>query len=137
MSTDQPTGNTFHLGDILSITTGYLVSPDHMGGVHKILDFMTGGSLFTHQLPRASEACKPALLAQFPELASVQVPEEFNGREHVEAWLAEQVALFGGEHFRRVQPLAAGEYAHMGPLEELAAIAPGKPVLAVVVGDES
>jgi len=137
MSTDQPTGSTFHLGDILSITTGYLVSPDHMDGVHRLLDFMTGESLFTHQLPRASDACKPALLAQFPELSTVEVPDAFTGREHVEEWLAQQVARLGGEVYLRVQPLAGGTFEHKNALVELAEMAPGTPVLVVAVGDES
>jgi hypothetical protein len=39
----------FHLGDVLSITTGVLVSPRRMEGVSDILEFMTGSDLFTHQ----------------------------------------------------------------------------------------
>ena len=59
---------TFCLGDVLSITTGRLVSPRHIQGVYDILNFMTGDNLFTHQLPRAMEECAPFLLKQFPEL---------------------------------------------------------------------
>ena len=58
----------FHLGDVLSTTTERLVSPRHISGVYDILNFMTGDDLFTHQLPRASEECKPYLLEQFPQL---------------------------------------------------------------------
>jgi hypothetical protein len=36
---------------------------------------MTGDSLFTHQLPRASDECKPYLLKQFPELAEAGTPK--------------------------------------------------------------
>jgi len=59
----------FHIGDILSITTGRLVSPRHMEGVYDILGYMTGDSLFTHQLIRAADRCKPVLLEQHPFLA--------------------------------------------------------------------
>ena len=72
----------FHLGDVLSITTGRLVSPRHMDGVYDILNFMTGDNLFTHQLPRASDECKPHLLAQFPQLAEVDT-SGVNGKNHV------------------------------------------------------
>lgn len=58
----------FHISDVLSITTGRLVSTRHMDGVYDILNFMTGDNLFTHQLPRASDECKPYLLEQFPQL---------------------------------------------------------------------
>lgn len=63
----------FHIGDVLSITHEHLVSPRHMDGVYDILNYMTGDSLFTHQLPRAGRECKEPLLAQHPELASVDV----------------------------------------------------------------
>ncbi len=62
---------SFHLGDILSITTGRLVSLRHIDGVYDILNFMTGDNLFTHQLPRASRECAPELKKQFPALAEI------------------------------------------------------------------
>lgn len=88
----------FHLGDILSITTGYLVAPGHIGGVHKLLDFLTGDQLLTHQLPAACEAMAPVLITQFPELALIEAPAKFDDKEHVERWLAEQVAAHGEWH---------------------------------------
>lgn len=51
-------GKRFHLGDVLSITTGHLLSPRHMEGVYEILNHMTGDQLFTHQLPRASRGMR-------------------------------------------------------------------------------
>jgi hypothetical protein len=124
---------SFHLGDILSITTGLLVSPGHIAAVHELLDFMTGDILFTHQLPRAADECKPALLAQHPDLATVEVPEEFDGKEHVDRWLAEQVQRFG-EH-RDVAPLAPEDHTRINPLTELAMHYPDKPVIAVDLGE--
>lgn len=59
----------FHITDILTVTTPFLVSNRHMTGVYEILNFMTADNLFTHQLPRAAEACRPVLLEQFPQLA--------------------------------------------------------------------
>lgn len=50
--TDQQT-KTFHVGDVLSAMTGTLVSPTMMTGVDQIMDYLTGESLFTHQLVRA------------------------------------------------------------------------------------
>lgn len=63
----------FHLGDVLSITTGYLVSPRHMDGIYDILSFMMGRRLWTHELPEASGICKPYLLEQFPYLDRPEV----------------------------------------------------------------
>src|SRR5579871_5263795 len=51
----------FHLSDVLTVTTGLVLSNRHMEGVYDILNYMTGESLFTHQLPRAMVACRPSL----------------------------------------------------------------------------
>jgi hypothetical protein len=63
----------FHLGDVLSITTGILMSPRKMDGVYDILNFMTQDNLFTHQLPRASQECAPFLLEQHPQLKGIVI----------------------------------------------------------------
>lgn len=61
----------FHIGDVISIITGKLVSPTHMEGIYKILNFLTGQELWTHQLPDASRFATPYLLQQFPELKEI------------------------------------------------------------------
>lgn len=127
---------TFHLGDILTVTTGRLVSPRHMDGVYDILNWMTGDNLFTHQLPRANEECAPHLLAQHPDLAAVQVPDGFTGREHVEAWLAGQVTAYG--EYRDVAPLPVGDHTAIDPISELKMIRPDLDTIVVTVpGEES
>lgn len=129
---------SFHLGDILTVTTGALVSPRHMDGVYDILNWMTGDNLFTHQLPRASDECQPHLLAQHPDLAAIEVPE-FDGadRDQVEAavgaWLAEQVARFG--EYRDVTPLAIGDHTIIDPLTEMATKYPHVKVIGVALGN--
>lgn len=132
------TARTFHLGDILTVTTELLVSPTHMAGVHGLLDFMTGDTLFTHQLPRANDECKPHLLAQHPDLAEIEIPvftaDARDLREiEVNAWLAQQVARFG--EYRDVVPLAEGEHTRIGQLTELAMNYSGVQVIPVVVPD--
>lgn len=120
----------FHLGDILSITTGRLVSLSHMGGIYALLNHMTGDNLMTHQLPRASRECRPALLAQFPDLAAIEAPE-FTDEAHVWWWLAEQVEDHG--ETREVAPLPAGDHTRIDPLTELRMIRPDMPVIAIDV----
>jgi hypothetical protein len=105
----------FHIGDVLSITTGKLVSPDHMGGIYAILNWMTGESLYTHQIPRACGPCSAELLRQFPELGAVDVPSKMPP-DTVAGWLAEQVVKFG--ETRDVMPLPAGAYEMRNPLVE-------------------
>jgi len=106
----------FHLGDILSITAGPLVSPRHMDGVCDILNFMTQDQLFTHQLPRAARECRPVLLAQPPQLAGID-GEEVN-KDNWRSWLDEQCALFGEQLLVTQAPEHAHEFIE--PMSELA-----------------
>lgn len=119
----------FHLGDILTITTGRLVSPDHVAGIYKILDWMTGDQLMTHQLPRGMDECSGPLLKQHPDLASVDVPEDLSGEAAVRRWLAEQVAIY--DEMRQVARLAPEQHTRIDPLAELAMMRPGMPVIVV------
>lgn len=105
----------FHIGDVLSVTTGRLVSARHMEGVYDILNYMTGESLFTHALIRAAEVCAPVLLQQHPDLADVKA--EGITKENWRAWLDEQIARFG--EYRKVVPLKAGVYEAKDPITEL------------------
>lgn len=120
----------FHLGDILTVTTGYLVAERHMDAVYDLLNFMTGDDLFTHQLPRASNECASALLAQHPDLAAVVVPNTFSGEANVRAWLAEQVERFG--ETRSVEPLDPSDHTRINPLDEMAMHYPHVEVIPVV-----
>jgi len=122
----------FHIGDILSVTTGRLVSPRHIDGVYDILNWMTGDSLFTHQLPRASRECEQPLREQFPDLAAIVPPEDFGDSEAaVYAWLAEQVAQHG--ETRQVAPLHADDHTRIDPFTEFAIVAPQAEVIAFEV----
>jgi hypothetical protein len=129
--TDQTTRD-FHIGDILSITTGRLVSPRHIDGVYDILNWMTGDNLFTHQLPRAMVECAPALRAQLPTLDTVPVPDNLNENTW-RKWMDRTVHEFGEMH--PVAPLKAEDHTRINPLAELAMMAPGIPVLKVVIPD--
>ena len=105
----------FHIGDILSVTTRHLVSLRLMDGVYDILDFMTGESLMTHQLPRASDACRPNLLEQFPQLTAVDASEVT--AKNWEAWLKKQVKEYGENLM--VNSLPEGTYQAQDPIMEL------------------
>lgn len=119
----------FHLGDILSVTTGILVAPRHMDGLYELLNYMTGDNLFTHQLMRASDECKTHLLAQHPQLAEVQ-PGEM-AAEAVTPWLTEQVARFG--EYLAVTPLAPQDHTRIDPIAEFRMAYPNTPITPVVM----
>lgn len=106
----------FHLGDILSVTTGYLVSPNRMDGVYDILNFMTGESLSTHQLIRASKECRPYLLKLHPYLKEIDSTAITPG--NCTKWLNKQVLRFGEELLVRTLP--EGQYKVKNPILEAA-----------------
>ena len=125
---------TFHIGDILSVTTHRLVSPRHMDGVYDILNWMTGDNLFTHQLPRAVDECAPSLLAQHPQLADVEVPDDFGDSEAaVRDWLETQMAWLGT--MLPVAPLLAEDHTRIDPITEMRIVAPQAEIIGVVMDD--
>jgi hypothetical protein len=104
---------TFHLGDLLSVSSGCLVSPRHIDGVYDILGFMTGRQLWTHELPRARDECRPSLLDQHPWLAAID--ESSVNRETWRAWIDEQVSKYGEQH--SVRPIGWNQLAEQSPID--------------------
>jgi hypothetical protein len=121
----------FALGAVLSVATGIFLADD-FGQVHELLDYMTGDTLFTHQLPRAVDECADEVYRQHPQLRALVVPE-FAGpcKQTVLAWVAEQATHFGAS--LPVAPLAPGDHARINPLTEMAMNYPNVRVLPVVV----
>jgi hypothetical protein len=128
------TGRMFDLGDVLSVTTGKLVAPRHIDAMYDLLGFMTGDTLWTHQLPRACDECAPELLRQHPQLAQVQPPSEFRDADHVWSWLAAQKRIHGDQV--SVAPLAASDHTSINPVAELKMMRPDAEVITVVVAED-
>lgn len=133
--TDRPS-KEFHVGDLLSVTDGRLVSPNHIGGVYEVVDFVTGEAHMTHQLPRVCETVRPWLLDQHPWLADVVFDFEIpDGAEREEAqqivfgWLAGVVATHGEMH--EVTPMPLGMYVGREPIAELREMAPHAKVITI------
>lgn len=104
----------FHISDVLSVTTGKLVSTRRMDGVYDILNHMTGESLVTHQLPRAIKVCAPFILRQHPKLLVVDADNV--NEDNLEKWVDEQSKVYG--EFLAVEPLNPGRYQSMDAIEE-------------------
>lgn len=121
----------FDLGDILSITTGRLVSLDGMAGVYRILNYMSGDNLYTHQLPRVSGEAAPVLLRWHPQLADVDA-SVVNPENHAE-WLADQKARFGAT--LPVAPLSEDQHERIDPMSELVGMAHPSKIIVVTSGD--
>lgn len=120
----------FDLGDVLSITTGRLVSARHIDGVFDILNWMTRDNLFTIQLPRARDECRPWLLRWFPDLMGIDCDElglpgciERDGPENGCAWFIREVSKLRGLPMQMDIPrIPQHDHERKDPCDELVAI---------------
>lgn len=104
---------TFHIGDILSVVTGKLLSPRKMEGVYDILNFMTGDSIVTHAIPRAIDEMREPILDQHPQLASLDM-STFDVKR-IQEWLNEQKSIYG--EFLELAP-APSDHLAINPEDE-------------------
>lgn len=130
----------FHIGDLLSVTDGRLVSPNHIGGVYEVVDFVTGEKHMTHQLPRACDAVRPWLLEQHPWLSDVvfdfEIPDgtpRDDAMMIVMAWLSGVAAEHGEQHEVRAMPF--GMYMGREPIAEMRELAPHAEVISIDMDD--
>ena len=121
------TAKAFHLGDILSVTTGWLVSPRLIDGVYDVVNHMTQDSIYTHQLPRACREVTPFILKQHPALAGIDASHVTS--ENWRAWLAEQVLLHG--ETLPLEPMPPGEHYEIDPVSELAEMVHPSKIIVV------
>jgi hypothetical protein len=107
---------TYRLDDILTMTTGRLLSARGIEAVYDLANYMTGDYLLTHQLPRAVEACGPALLDQHPQLRGIEPPAGIDPADFA-GWLTDTERVHGRQLL--VTPLPPGVWEHRDPIEEL------------------
>lgn len=145
------TTKQFHIGDLISLSTDRLVSPRHMDGLYDILNYMTGDNLWTHQLPRACDVCRPHLHEQHPwledpeiqtiaigelmrMLESPNIKSQDDAMKLVMGWLSKLASTYGEMH--AITPLEKGVWNHIDPVDEAVTIKGKDNVVAVVVNDE-
>ncbi len=129
------TAKTFHIGDLITVVDGHLVSPDHIGGVYNVIDFVTGQAHMTHQLPRAALEVTPWLLKQHPWLADITVPDSLGTEAAVKEWLAPVIERYGERH--AVEPMPSGAYVGREPIAELVEMVGPERVIPVVIDPEA
>ena len=120
---------TFHVSDVLSISNGRLVSTRHVDGIYDILNWLTQDNLFTHQLPRASEECRPWQLRWFPELEKANTAEanaaldaaidESGGDDGCTAWMLLLRELYGIRESYELKPIPRDDHEHKDPYDEM------------------
>ena len=135
----------FHISDVLSVTTGRLLSTRHMEGMYDVLNFLTGDNLFTHQIPRAMRECQPWLEAQFPQLygaemqtlllaldASIQkLWSSEDPGPTCAAWVGSVRETFQLPEILTVYEMGADMHTHIDPVEEARAMVGDDKVLTV------
>lgn len=121
---------SFHLGDILTVVTSKLLSPEGMDGLYAFLNYMADDLVFTNQIPRVMDECRPHILQQYPQF------EELDGssinRETCKDWLNEQITKFG--EYLTIKPLISGIHVYRDAAEEMEEQAPHAKVLSFDVG---
>lgn len=106
----------FPIGAVLSVVTGRLLCD--IGGVYDVLNFMSGESLFTHQLPRVGEEAEPIILALHPQLAAAKDESDQVNGENWRDWLATWKARYG--ETIAVPQMTIAEHERIDPMSELA-----------------
>ena len=112
MSTGQ---RQFHIGDVLSITDGRLVSRDGYYGLQRALSHMAGEEIYEHQVGRVMDEAMPVVLEKYPLLADVVVPNDID-ETTLDAWLSEQAKLYG--EFLTLPRMTIDQHERIDPLSE-------------------
>lgn len=108
----------FPLADVMSATTGRLVSPRGIQGVYEVLNWMTGEGVFTHQLPRIGKEAALVVLAAHPQLAQAYIEAKKVNRDNWMEWSATWTERYG--ETLSVPKMTTGQHERIDPVSELA-----------------
>lgn len=125
---------SFPTADVLSTVTGILVSEGGIGGVYAVLNWMTGESVYTHQIPRISREAAPSVLAAHPELAAAYEEAKSVNRDNWREWLATWTARYG--EAIAVPRFNLDQHERIDPLSELAEHVHPEKIIVVTRGEE-
>lgn len=107
---------SFPTPDVCSAATGYLVST--MDGVYRVLSFMDGESVYTHQIPRISREAQVAVIQQHPAFAETVAEAKQVTAENYRDWVARWIERHG--ETIDLEPMTAGEHERIDPISEVA-----------------
>jgi len=107
----------FPTADVLSTITGRLMSED-IGGVYRVLEWMCGHAVWTHQLPRIGREARPVLVNRQPALQKAIDEAEAVTPENWREWLARWEQRYG--QTIAVPKFHADDHDPIDPLSELA-----------------
>ena len=111
----------FDTAAVLSVVTGRLmtatVKDSGIARVYEVLNWMTGESVFTHQLPRICQEAVPVILALHPTLQGAIDESAAVTNENWREWLAIWTARYGEN--LAVPKFSETEHEYRDPVEEL------------------
>lgn len=67
---------TFDLADVLTVTTGIIIPPSGMEAVYRVLSFLVGYDIYTHQIPEALRVVRPWILERYPHLGQLRPSDD-------------------------------------------------------------
>lgn len=113
------TDNKHHLSAVLGIVHDRLMGD--IGDLYRILNFMTGDNLFTHQLPRAAGECKPYLLDQFKWLSEISLEhvDHCNWSDELDGIMEKYADRLDANGCLTICPIPRDDHDIIDPLEEL------------------
>ena len=111
----------FPTGDVLSVVTDRLVPSDGhkhpVDAIYSVLNWMTGESVYTHQIPRIGREAKKVILAMHPHLAeAVKEAEQVSG-DNWREWRDRWINRYGPNIAAPKMTIA--EHERIDPLSEL------------------
>jgi hypothetical protein len=112
--------------DVVSVTTGVMVSDRGMPALYEVLDYVLDDRLMTHQLPAASRAAEPGIYKQHPWLAGLDAPR--GDLPALKAWCAALVEQHGWAV--DLAPVGA-DWCTGNALQDLTDIRQGRPVITI------
>lgn len=121
------TTEDFPTEDVLSTITGHLMGK--IDGVYLVLNWMTGESVYTHQLPRISREAQPVILKLHPQLADAIREAEQVTPTNWQEWRDKWIARYGTT--LAVPKLDENTHERIDPLSELAEMVPPGRIVVV------
>jgi hypothetical protein len=120
--------------DVLSTVTGRLMAESGIGGVYEVLNFMTGESVFTHQIPRIGREATKVMVARQPALAQAVEEADQVNPENWREWAATWLDRYGPTI--TVPRMNVDEHESIDPLSELAEKVPPERRIVIALDEK-
>lgn len=105
----------FATADVLSTITGRLIGK--MDGIYEVLNWMTGESVFTHQIPRIGREATPVVVTAHPQLQQAVDEAEQVNQENWQQWRQTWEDRYGPTI--AVPKFSADTHENIDPMSEL------------------